>query len=134
MAVVPPYADGRSDIFAFGCILYELVTGRRAFDAPDSASLIAAILKEEPPELAETARNVPPALERTVRHCLEKNPAQRFQSAGDLAFNLESLTDASVVGKTGAQTAGMKGWSQVIPTFATLILHNEITAGSINLY
>ena len=69
---------------------------------------MSAILKEEPAELSETARNVPPALERMVRHCLEKNPAQRFQSAGDLAFNLEALTDSSVVslaGKTGAEAA-----------------------------
>ncbi|MGA2424674.1 MAG: protein kinase [Terriglobales bacterium] len=98
-------ADHRSDIFAFGAILYEMVSGQRAFRGESPAETMSAILKEEPAELSETARNVPPALERMVRHCLEKSPAQRFQSAGDLAFNLEALTDSSVVGKTGAQSA-----------------------------
>jgi hypothetical protein len=101
-------ADHRSDIFSFGSILYEMLSGQRAFRGDTPADTMSAILKEEPAELSETARNVPPALERMVRHCLEKNPAQRFQSAGDLAFNLEALTDSSVVslaGKTGAQAA-----------------------------
>ncbi len=96
-------ADHRSDIFSFGSILYEMLSGQRAFRGESPAETMSAIMKEDPAELSETARNVPPALERMVRHCLEKNPAQRFQSAGDLAFNLEALTDSSVVGKTGAQ-------------------------------
>src|SRR5580658_5387357 len=103
-------ADHRSDIFAFGSILYEMLSGQRAFRGETAADTMSAILKEEPTELSETARNVPPALERIVRHCLEKNPAQRFQSAGDLAFNLETLTDSSVASSVaGSQVASMAG-------------------------
>ena len=102
-------ADHRSDIFSFGSILYEMLSGQRAFRGETPADTMSAILKEEPAELSETLRHVPPALERIVRHCLEKNPAQRFQSAGDLAFNLEALTDSSVVGKTGAQPTIAEG-------------------------
>jgi Tol biopolymer transport system component len=98
-------ADPRSDIFAFGAILYEMIAGKRAFHGETTADTMSAILKEETPELSETARNVPAGLERIVRHCLEKNPAQRFHSAGDLAFDLEALTEISSSSKSGAQAA-----------------------------
>ena len=99
-------ADPRSDIFAFGAILYEMISGKRAFHGETSADTMSAILKEEVPELSETARNVPAGLERIVRHCLEKHPSQRFHSAGDLAFDLESLTEISATSsKSGAQAA-----------------------------
>jgi len=98
-------ADHRSDVFTFGAILYEMVSGKRAFHGESAADTMSAILKEETPELSETARNVPPGLERIVRHCLEKHPSQRFQSAGDLAFDLEALTEVSTSTKSGAQAA-----------------------------
>jgi Tol biopolymer transport system component len=98
-------ADARADIFAFGAILYEMISGKRAFHGETSADTMSAILKEETPELSETARNVPPGLERIVRHCLEKIPSQRFHSAGDLAFDLEALTEISATNKSGAQAA-----------------------------
>ena len=93
-------ADQRSDIFSFGAILYEMISGKRAFHGETAADTMSAILKEEVPELSETARNVPPGLDRIVRHCLEKSPTQRFHSAGDMAFDLEALTEISATGKS----------------------------------
>jgi Tol biopolymer transport system component len=87
--------DARSDIFAFGAILYEMLSGRRAFHPDTAADTMSAILKEDPPDLSLTNQSVSPGLERIVRHCLEKNPEQRFHSAHDLAFDLESLSSAS---------------------------------------
>jgi Tol biopolymer transport system component len=91
-------ADARSDIFALGTILYEMLSGDRAFERDSSAETMAAILKEEPPELSGAGKTIPPTVDRVVHHCLEKNPAERFQSARDLAFNLESLFGASGTG------------------------------------
>lgn len=88
-------ADARSDLFAFGAVLHEMISGKRAFHGETAADTMSAILHSEPPELTETNRNVPPALERIVRHCLEKNPEERFHSAHDVAFDLETLTSVS---------------------------------------
>ncbi|HMK23160.1 MAG TPA: protein kinase, partial [Terriglobales bacterium] len=96
-------ADQRSDLFSFGAILYEMLSGKRAFHGDSPADTMSAILKEEPPEVSEAARNVPPALERIVRHCLEKNSGERFQSASDVGFSLEALTEISTASKSGAQ-------------------------------
>ena len=83
--------DARSDLFALGAILYEMVTGRRAFDGPSAADTIVSILHRDPPEMSATAF-VPGGLERIVRRCLEKDPDDRFQTARDLGFALESLS------------------------------------------
>jgi eukaryotic-like serine/threonine-protein kinase len=96
-------ADPRSDIFAFGAILYEMLSGKRVFDGDSAADIMSAILKDDPPALTETSRDVSPALERLVRHCLEKNPAERFQSVQDVAFNLEALTDVSNSSRSGVR-------------------------------
>ncbi len=85
-------ADHRSDIFSFGAILYEMLCGRRAFRGESTADTISAILREDPPDLSSTNRNINPALERVVNHCLEKNPEERFNSARDLAFAIEAVS------------------------------------------
>ncbi len=85
-------ADARSDIFSFGAILYEMLSGKRAFHADSAGETMAAILKEDPPDPSVTNQNISPGLERILRHCLEKNPEKRFQSASDIAFALETLS------------------------------------------
>ncbi len=90
--------DPRSDIFSFGAILHEMLSGKRAFHGDTTADTMSAILKEDPPDLNETNRNISPALERVVQHCLEKNPEQRFHSARDVAFDLETLSNQSSSG------------------------------------
>lgn len=85
-------ADLRSDIFSLGAILYEMVAGLRAFRGESSVETMNAILKEDPPPIPG---NVPPALERVIRRCLEKAPDERFESARDLSFALEALAALS---------------------------------------
>jgi eukaryotic-like serine/threonine-protein kinase len=92
--------DHRSDLFALGCILFELLAGKRAFEADSAADTMSAILREDPPEPSTLNPNLPAALDRMVRHCLEKAPAERFQSAQDLAFQLESLSSSSSTSQT----------------------------------
>ena len=84
--------DHRTDIFSFGAVLYEMLSGKRAFRGDSMAETMSAILREDPPDLSDTNKTVSPALERVVRHCLEKNPAERFHSARDLSFAIESLS------------------------------------------
>ncbi|HEX4593178.1 MAG TPA: protein kinase [Bryobacteraceae bacterium] len=85
--------DARSDIFSFGCVLYEMIAGKRAFQAGSSVETMHAILNQDPAELDPNA--APPAIGTTVRRCLEKRPEQRFQSAADLAFALRALSGSS---------------------------------------
>jgi eukaryotic-like serine/threonine-protein kinase len=88
-------ADHRSDIFTFTAVLYEMLTGQRAFQRATSIDAMSAILNEEPLPLAQVKPNLPVGLEKVLQRGLEKNPEQRFQSASDLGFALESLADAT---------------------------------------
>ena len=88
-------ADHRSDIFSFGSVLYEMLTGQRAFNRDTGVETMSAILKEDPPHLSSSPSVLPPGIDRVVRRCLEKNREERFQSASDLAFALESLSGFS---------------------------------------
>jgi Tol biopolymer transport system component len=88
-------ADRRSDLFAFGAILHEMLSGQKAFRGDTAADTITAILTKEPPELSQTNKEIHPGVDRIVRHCLEKNPEERFESARDVAFDLEALSSVS---------------------------------------
>jgi Tol biopolymer transport system component len=96
--------DQRSDIFSFGCVLYEMLSGTRAFRGETTADLSGSILKDDP----DLSGITPPGLQRIVSHCLEKAPAQRFQSAGDIGFALEALTlqDAGAKPQSAARKPG----------------------------
>jgi serine/threonine protein kinase len=106
--------DGRTDLFAFGAVLFEMLSGVRAFQRETAADMMTAILKEDVPDLVGTNAQILPSLDRIVRHCLEKNPAERFQSARDVAFALEALSGSNV--STGASRAAptvstqSRGW------------------------
>ncbi len=90
--------DARTDIFAFGAILYEMLSGRRAFKGESSIETMNAILKDDPPELGTDQLRISPGLERIVRRCLEKEPARRFDSARDVGFALEAISGTSSTG------------------------------------
>jgi eukaryotic-like serine/threonine-protein kinase len=87
--------EAPGDIFSFGSVLYEMVTGHRPFVGRTVADTMAAILRDDPPDLAGSGKNIPPDLEQVIIHCLEKNPAERFQSAQDLAFALKTISGGS---------------------------------------
>jgi len=126
-------AGPSSDLFSFGAVLYEALTGRRAFRGETSADTMSAILKEDPQELVETGRQIPPGLDRIVRHCLEKNPEERFQSARDVAFNLEALPSTSTTTASAAPAAPPRKSKLVIYAIGAMCVLAAFTAGAILL-
>jgi len=115
-------ADHRSDLFSFGAILYEMLAGKRAFQGNSSVETMSAILKHDPPELTETNRTVPPALGRIVRHCLEKNPEERFQSARDVGFALGALSDSSSSTTRAVTVDARRAWRPSVRVAAEVVL------------
>lgn len=101
-------ADARSDLFSLGCILYEMLTGQRAFRHTTAAETLAAILRDHPAELPESGRTIHPGVNGVVKRCLEKNPEERFQSARDLAFAQREILAAS-------PTSTFSGASAIVP-------------------
>jgi eukaryotic-like serine/threonine-protein kinase len=104
--------DLRSDVFSFGAVLYEMLTGQRAFRGGSRVETLNAILKEEPQEFSATNRNLAPALERVVWHCIEKRPELRFQSVSDVAFALENLSGISSLGSTATDVIAARQTSK----------------------
>jgi len=114
--------DYRTDIFAFGSVLYEMLSGQRAFHRDTAPETMTAILKEEPPEWSTDSKIVSPALERIVRRCLEKQPEQRFQSARDLAFALATLSGTDVTAAVRIAPAPRSSRQWILAAVAVALL------------
>jgi hypothetical protein len=108
-----------SDIFAFGAVLYEMLTGRLAFAKATSAETMTAILNEDPPTLSSSGPNIPPGMQRVIQRCLEKQPERRFQSASDLAFALETLS--------GSGTSPVKTADQIATSYPLRLAGGAVT-------
>jgi len=118
-------ADHRADLFALGAILYETLAGKRVFQKPTSVETMTAILKEDPPGISQVSPTTPPALQKVVHRCLEKNPERRFQSASDLAFALEALSDSggsAAVAVSGQAKPGVLNWRWAIAIIAVILV------------
>ena len=110
-------ADARSDIFSFGCVGFEMLTGGRAFGRDTPVETMNAVLNDEPLDLDKISPDISPPLARVVRRCLEKEPESRFQSAKDLAFAIESASfpSTSVPSVRGAHTGSGLNWGRALP-------------------
>jgi len=119
-------ADVRADIFAFGTVLYEMLSGKRAFEGSTAVDTMKATLNDEPRALSQLVPTIPPALERISNRCLEKHPEQRFQSASDVAFALESLSTPAKVSTRVSKTAWVSAFVLLLAC-ALVYLTNYLT-------
>jgi len=115
-------ADARSDLFSFGCVLYEMITGRRAFEGKSQLSVFTSILEKEPEPIGATQPLTPPVLEQVIRACLAKEPADRFQSAHDLAMELAWLAPAEPTGDAKTSAHLSKGWGVALGAAVAALL------------
>src|SRR5271163_396969 len=120
--------DHRTDIFAFGAILYDMLTSKRAFQRSTSAETMTAILNDDPPSISQIVQTTPPGLQRVVHRCLEKNPEQRFYSAHDLAFALEALSDSGSSPVNVIDRGGRSRWAWAAAAAAVVALAAGFTA------
>jgi eukaryotic-like serine/threonine-protein kinase len=120
-------ADARTDIFGFGAMLYEMLSGVRAFRRDTAAETMTAVLKDDPPELSDSGRAIAPTLERIVRRCLEKSPEQRFQSARDLSFALSALSGTETSGAARVPAAA----SRRHPILLWVAMTSALAAGAV---
>ncbi len=121
--------DRRSDLFSFGAVLYEMLTGRRAFVRETAAESLTAILKEDPPEIAAGASGPSPAVSRIVQHCLEKRAEERFESARDVAFALQAVA-ASAAGGPAAGAVGRTAGRPALVALGLIVALGVAAAGS----
>ena len=122
-------ADARSDVFAVGAILYEMLSGSRAFQGQSTAELLASVLKDDPPEFRSVSAAVPESLDRVVRRCLEKESADRFQTARDVAFALEALAGSAAPFSLAAGAPPTGGRRRVALGIAAVLLAGAAAIG-----
>jgi serine/threonine protein kinase len=129
--------DHRSDIFSLGALLYEMLSGRPAFEGESAADILNAVLNSDPPDFAAFRADIPPALEKIVRHCMEKGVEERFQSAWDLAFALEAISSSSISAQVAVPAEPPRGRGRAIMALApasflavALIVHFAVPNGS----
>ena len=118
--------DHRADIFALGCVLYEMLGGRRAFHRETAAETMTSVLKDDPAPLGTLGPEIPAALDGIVRHCLEKQPDDRFQSARDLTYALESASNLAASGSMRTVTARPSRWQWAAATVAIAALTGAV--------
>jgi serine/threonine protein kinase len=117
--------DARTDIFAFGAVIYEMATGKKAFEGKSSASVIGAIMREDPPPISTLQPMTPPVLDQAVKRCLAKDPDNRWQSAGDLGWELKRIVEGGSESSVQASATTIPvrtGWQRALPLVVTAVV------------